>query len=213
MYYQGLGDIAVKPVTRRLTLTRGQRARVGPRYLQRTGRKPINRRAYPTMGTPLAIDMSMEPGQFGRGHHGITSQFGESIFDTIAPLTTSFISTETAPSVPSVIAAPASAPSSPGFISSIFDSAANFMKNISVSVDPLKTIQGIQQIIKPSQAGALAAQLQRYGINPAYMGIPVNQYTAQYGYQAAGINWQAYLPYIAIGGAALFLLPMLMGKK
>lgn len=148
------------------------------------------------MGTPIPVDLSLTPGSFGA-----------SILDPIAPLVSTF--TPSVPTVPSVVTAPAP---SGGLISGIFDSAANFMKNISVSVDPAKTIAAIQQVIKPNQVGYLAGQLQRFGINPSYMGMPVNQYTAQYGYQAAGINWSQYLPWIIGGGAALLVLPMLMKK-
>ena len=66
MYYLGNGgDMPVKPVTRRTTLARGQRQAVGPRYLQRRGRKPLNRIGYPTMGTPISADMALSPGSFG----------------------------------------------------------------------------------------------------------------------------------------------------
>jgi hypothetical protein len=255
-YYLGQSTIPVRPVTRRATLTRGQAPRRTRRYLQRTGRKPLNRRAYPTMGTPVPVDLSMQPGSFGRGHHGLTTDYGlgesedafsmkglnplrrngpailamqtrsgrrvmtrpydpfspvslgQSILDplsyTVAPVT------EFLPSIPSVITAPA--PSS-GFIGGIFDSAANFMKNLSVSVDPLKTIQAVQQIIKPNQVGYLTDQLRRFGINPAYMGLPITGTTAQYGYQAAGINWMGMLPWVAGGAALLFVVPMLMGRR
>lgn len=253
-YYLGQSAIPVRPVTRRATLTRSQRPRNVKKYLQRTGRRPLNRRAYPVMGTPVAVDMSMQPGGpgLGRAHHGTTSDFSLGADDIVlsvrgrsgkrystnpfqggampygpvtvgqdypagyapAPLSEIQQAVDVMPSVPSVITAPAvAAPASSGFIGGIFDSAANFMKNISVSVDPLKTIQAVQQIIKPNQVGTLAQQLQRFGINPSYLGLPINQYSAQYGYQAAGINWAAYLPWIAGGAALLFVVPMLMPKK
>lgn len=257
-YYLGQSTIPVRPVTRRATLTRGQRPRLIRRYLQRTGRRPLNRPAYPVMGTPIPVDLAMSPGTFGRGHHGVTSDYGLGTtddafsmkglnrlspsargpillaaqtrsgrriltrpYDPFSPVAlgqsildplTYTVAPPSDFSIPSVVTAPVVASSS-GFIGGIFDSAANFMKNLSVSVDPLKTIQAVQQIIKPNQVGTLAAQLQRFGINPSYLGIPITPTTAQYGYQAAGVNWMAYLPWIAGGAALLFVVPMLMGGK
>ena len=64
-YYSGSTDIPVKPVTRRVTFTRGKHRQVSRRYLQKTGRRPLNRHAYPVMGTPVAADLAMQPGHFG----------------------------------------------------------------------------------------------------------------------------------------------------
>jgi hypothetical protein len=65
MYFQGDSEITVKPVTRRATMARGTFHKRERRYLMKAGRKPLNRHAYPTMGTPVAVDLSMQPGHFG----------------------------------------------------------------------------------------------------------------------------------------------------
>ncbi|MGH9932313.1 MAG: hypothetical protein ACREA9_24185 [Pyrinomonadaceae bacterium] len=80
MYYLGQSDLPVKPVTRRITFTRGMASAVRQAYLQKGGRCPINRKGYPVTGIPVAatrrnlfrgtalgtftdLDLSRKPGQ------------------------------------------------------------------------------------------------------------------------------------------------------
>ena len=245
MYYRGQSEIPVKPVSRRLTFTRGMPERLSRRYLQRAGRKPLNRIGYPTMGTPVAVDLSMQPGHFGgepddafsmKGLNPLSTNspvviaaqtrsglrvltrpydpfssvaLGQSIFDKIAPL----VSTYT-PSIPSVVAAPApSTVWSPiNSLVRLWNERPQVLKDMRFTVNPQQVMQAAQSVVRPGQVSGFVDQLNRWGLNPSYRGAPITGPMAGYGYQAAGVNWSAYLPWIAGGAALLFVVPMLMKK-
>lgn len=194
MYYMGDSAIPVRPVTRRLTLTRGQHRRVGKKYLQRQGRKPLNRHAYPTMGTPVAVDLSMQPGHFGgipddafsmKGLNPLT-KVGPSVlaiqtrsgrrvmvrpFDPFSPVSLGAsildplsITSNFTPSIPSVVAAPPPASSGWGLVDSV----------VSLWNARPQVLKDIKIRINPAQAAQAA------GLTPAQVQNAVN-YARQMG--------------------------------
>lgn len=199
-YYSGQSAIPVRPVNRRVTLTRGQAPQRSQRYLQKTGRKPLNRIGYPTMGTPLAINLAMEPGSFGDEYPA-----------GYAPVAIS------QPSVPSVVAAPAPAPSTVWnpitSLLSLWDQRPQVLKDIRLSVNPNQVVRTLQNVVSPGQVSGAVNQLRAWGITPSYQNVPVTGTMAGAGYQAYGMNLSQYLPWIIGGGAILLLAPMLMGKR
>jgi hypothetical protein len=235
MYYLGQGDIPVKPVTRRVTFTRGQAPKVCQKYLQRQGRKPLNRRAYPTMGTPISADLSMQPGHFGdvndpillsvktrAGRKFVTRVYdpassvslGASILDPIAPFVTAFTPSDS--SVPSVIAAPVSAPSTVwnpiNSLLSLWNERPQVLKDIRLAVNPNQVMQAAQSVVNPGQVSGFVNLMRQWGLSPSYQNVPVTGAMAGAGYRVAGLDLQAMTPWIIGGGVLLFIVPMLLGK-
>jgi hypothetical protein len=151
---------------------------------------------------------------------------GASIFDPIAPLTSSFapesiltpmkITAGFTPTLPSVIATPAPASSTVWnpitSLLSLWDQRPQVLKDIRLSVNPNQAMAALQNVVKPSQVSGAVTMLRSWGINPSYQGVPVTGPMAGAGYQVAGMNIGQYLPWIIGGGAVLLLLPMLMKK-
>jgi hypothetical protein len=219
--------------------------RVEQKYLMKTGRRPLNRVGYPTMGTPISADMSLEPGSFGsvndpillsvqtRAGRRFTTRvydpassvsLGQShrlsgpLDDLVTGFTAQFNPMLTAPAVPSVIAAPTPASSSSIWspltsLVNLWNERPQVLKDISFKVNPTQVMQAAQSVVQPAQVSGFVRFLQSIGIQPTYQNVPVSGPMASAGYQYAGMNLAQYLPYIIAGGAALFLLPKLMGGR
>lgn len=254
-YYQGSSALPVKPVTRRATFTRGQAPRNEKKYLQTNGRKPLNRRGYPSAGVPVAatptlgwwndIPMARNPGEqlgaYGLEHISLTVKprrgrpittrpFEGGAFMTapigpnglgaetpagygLAPL--SVIQRAISPSIPSVVTAPVPSTVWNPITSllNLWDARPQVLKDIRLSVNPNQAMRALQTVVKPGQISGAVDQLQRWGVNTSYQGVPVSGTMAGYGYEAAGFDFQKALPWILGGGALLFVIPMLTKKR
>jgi len=153
------------------------------------------------LGTPLPVDMSLEPGQ----------QLG-GLFDAfkVPTLTSSY----TPGPATSMVTAPASSWWNPvtAVTSAVqlWKDRPEALQDISIRFNPLKAVQGV---VSPGQLESAVDKLRRLGIDPTYKGMPLTGQQAGWGYRLAGIDWASYLPWIIGGGALLFVVPMLMKKR
>jgi hypothetical protein len=222
MYYMGADTDTVKPIhTKRQTWTRSKFPRRTMKFLIRPGRKPKNRRGFPVglspvavmgkraplrldrpgttaeeteesiwLGTPLPrLDLSMEPGQQLGGLMDVFK---------VPTLTPGFV-----PSAPTAVIAPAT---------SWWDKTKELIvpKDFSLQFDP---IRALSNWVSPEKMESAVDKMRRLGIDPTYKGVPLTGSQVGLGYRLAGIDWVSYMPWIIGGGAALFLLPMLMRKR
>lgn len=211
-YFQGQKEQTVKPISQRATMVRAKAPQRVVKMAQKQGRKPINRRGYPTLGVPLPLNMSMQPGQ---------SFLGASL-NVLPEGFTSFGGNFTSAS--STI--PADQPSGGGIFDSITSGLSSLvnmwnnrpeeLKKIRLRVNPQQVMQTVQQAVPAGTVSKTVDQLRSWGVDPRLLvpggSVPITGTTAGAAYRAAGFDWSTYLPWIVGGGVALVALPMLMRK-
>ena len=97
-----------------------------------------------------------------------------------------------------------------------WNSRPQVVKDIRLRVNPVQAIQAAQTILPPGKVGDIVNSARAMGLDPSFLTkygeVPITGNMAEYGYRAQGFDWQAYLPWIAGGAAAIFILPMLMKR-
>jgi hypothetical protein len=91
------------------------------------------------------------------------------------------------------------------------------LKDIRIRVNPTKAAQFGAGILPPKAVGQAIDYARNMGFDPTYLTkygeVPITGTMAQYAYQARATDWSAYLPWILGAGAAVIVLPMVLGKR
>lgn len=159
-----------------------------------------------SLGAPIRLDMKLSPGQhflggpldfLPKGFTGFTSSF-----------------------VPS--SAPAAPAESGGFMGglaslvNLWNNRPEELKKIRIRIKPDAVMRQVQSVLPSSTVASATDRLRAMGIDPRYLyggqEIPMTGNMVGGAYYGAGIDWQAWMPWILGGGAALLLLPALMRK-
>lgn len=240
MYYSGMGTTEIQPITtaRKTTVRKSYRGRRlkpcrKPMYRTDLGEwlpwsfntqpgkgslvqaSPSRVTTRSVFGFSRSLSTRRKPGSSrskgGLGENDIDEVLGLSF--NIPALTSSF--------TPTSAAAPASGADSfwSPFesITNLWNSRPEALKKIRIRVNPTKVAQAASKILPPGQVEKAVDYARRMGIDPTYLSqfgeVPITGQMARYGYEARATDWSEYLPWILGAGAAVVLLPMVLGKK
>lgn len=172
----------------------------------------------PFFGFSKSLSARRKPGS-GRSKGGL----GEDDIDEVLGLSFN-VPALTSAFTPSSMLSPVTPTSGASSFWSPFESITNLWNNrpealrkIRIRVNPTKVAQLASKVLPPSQVGKAVDYARRMGIDPTYLSqfgeVPITGDMARYGYEARATDWSGYLPWILGAGAAVVLLPMVLGKK
>lgn len=99
----------------------------------------------------------------------------------------------------------------------LWDSRPEAVRKIRVRFNKAKVAQAVSKVISPAQAKVVVDYARKLGLDPSYLSpygeVPITGDMAQRGFEMSTIDWKEYLPWILGAGAAIVVLPMVLGKR
>jgi len=159
----------------------------------RRGRPPLNYRRYPTVGVPVAVDMERSPGASGLGQLPVDMgrlPFNLQVLKTMDP-------TSRPPGPPTLV----------DTLLKLWNQRPESLKRLRFRLNPTRLMQTVQTVVPGKTVAQAAAAMRAAGITPTMLTaggeVGITPELARAGYEAAGVDWKSYVPWVIGGGVIL----------